>query len=86
MSPVANEQLLAVLDDLPPEIVVPAPRLLVPVMGTLRLRRRVNYLTAEGLAAALVIGATIRVAVEAPLLRDACEELGIELQVLSPFA
>jgi hypothetical protein len=47
MSPVAKEQLLAVVDDLPLEIVVPAPRLLVPVMGALRLRRRVNYVTAE---------------------------------------
>jgi hypothetical protein len=78
-SPGAKEQLLAVLDDLPPEIVVPAPRLLVQSWANFDLRRRVNYLTAEALAAALVISATIRVAVEAPLLRDACEELGMEL-------
>jgi hypothetical protein len=85
MSSPAKDQLLAALDDLPPEIVVPGPRVLVPVMGALRLRRRVNHLTAEALATALITGATIRVAIEAPLLRDACTDLGIQFQVLSPF-
>ena len=73
------------LDDLPPEIVVPGPRLTVPVMGALRLTRRVNHLTAEALAVALVSNARIRVSTDAPLLRDACHELGIPLEVLSPF-
>ncbi|MDQ6616576.1 MAG: hypothetical protein M3083_17995 [Actinomycetota bacterium] len=82
----AKDALLIALDDLPPEIVVPGPRLLVPVMGTLSLRRRVNHLTAEALAAAMVSGAAIRVTTDAPLLRDACYELGIRLDLLPAFA
>jgi hypothetical protein len=86
LPPAARDELFVLLDDLPSEIVVPGPRLLVPVMGALRLRRRVNHLTAEALAAAMVADATIRVTVEAPLLRDACDELGIALDVVPPFA
>jgi len=82
----AKDTLLVTLDDLPPEIVVPGPRLLVPLMGALRLHRPVNHLTAEALATALVSGARVRVTTEAPLLRDACAELGIHLDVVTPFA
>ncbi len=85
LPPTAKDTLLATLDDLPPEIVVPGPRLVVPVMGAFRLRRRVNHLTAEALAVALISGASIRVTIEAPLLRQACNELDIRLQLLSPF-
>jgi hypothetical protein len=85
LSPSAKHDLYVILDDLPPEIVVPGPRLLVPVMGALRLRRRVNHLTAEALAAALISGASIRVTAESALLRDACSELAIHLEVLTPF-
>jgi hypothetical protein len=74
------------LDDLPPQIIVPGPRLLVRVMGALRVRRRVNFLTAEALATALISGATIRVSAEAPLLWEACDDLGIEFALLTPFA
>jgi hypothetical protein len=52
LPPADWDGLLAALDDLPPEIVVPGPRLVVPIMGVLRLRRRVNHLTAEALAVA----------------------------------
>ena len=85
LSPGARAALFASLEDLPPEIVVPGPRLTVPVMGALRLRRRVNHLTAEALAVALVGGGGLRVTAEAPLLRDACGELGIRLEVEAPF-
>jgi len=86
LSPPATAELLATLDDLPPEIIVPGPRLLVPVMGALRLRRRVNHLTAEAVAAAMISGAGIRVTADAPLLRDACVQLGITLDLRPPFA
>jgi hypothetical protein len=82
----AKDDLFNMLDDLPPQIIVPGPRLLVPVMGALRVRRRVNFLTAEALATALISGATIRVSAEAPLLREACDDLGIEFALLTPFA
>ncbi len=86
LPPADWEGLLAALDDLPPEIVVPGPRLVVPIMGALRLRRRVNHLTAEALAVAKLSGGGIRVTTEAPLLRESCVELGIRLEVLPPFA
>jgi hypothetical protein len=86
LPPAARDALLTTLDDLPPEIIVPGPRLVVPVMGALRLRRRVNHLTAEALAVAMISGAGIRVSVEAPLLREACTELDILLELLPPFA
>jgi hypothetical protein len=58
---------------------------MVPIMGALRLRRRVNHLTAEALAVAKLSDGGIRVTAEAPLLRERCAELGIRLEVLSPF-
>ena len=42
--------------------------------------------SAEALAAALIAGASIRVTTDALLLREACNELGVRLDVLSPFA
>jgi hypothetical protein len=85
LSAAARDALVSKLDDLPAEIVVPGPRLVVPVMGALRLPRRVNHLTAEAVAVALIAGAPIRVSVEAPLLRDSCVALRIPLEVRSPF-
>jgi len=84
LSSAAQAELHELLDELPPEIVVPGPRLLVPVMGALRLQRRVNYLTAEALATAMITGANIRATIEAPLLSAACAELGIGLELLPP--
>jgi hypothetical protein len=81
----ARNALFVLLDDLPTAIVVPGPRVLVPVMGTLGLQRHVNYLTAEALAAAVVNEARVRVTVETALLRGACEELNGPLDVLTPY-
>jgi hypothetical protein len=86
LGPVARNTLFNLLDDLPTEIVIPGPRILVPVMGALRLRRRPNFLTAEALAAALVSDSRLRVTTESALLRDGCEDVGVDLQVLTPFA
>jgi hypothetical protein len=84
--PVADQNdLYITLDDLPAQIIVPGPRLLVPVMGALRVRRRVNFLTAEALATALISDATIRVTAESPLLREACNDLDIHLMLATPF-
>lgn len=82
----ARQVLFDVLDDLPPEIIVPGPRLVVPVAGALRLRRRVNHLTAEALAVALISQADIRVRIDAKPLRDACQELNVALTILAPTA
>jgi hypothetical protein len=81
----ARDALFVALDDLPPQIIIPGPRLLVPVMGALRLRRRVNFLAAEALATALVSGASIRATAIGPPLRDACADLDIAIDVLPPL-
>ena len=86
LRPAAREALFGLLDDLPSEIVVPGPRLVVPVMGALRVRRRVNHLTAEALAVALIAGGAIRVTTDSPLLRAACTELSIPLELSPPFS
>jgi hypothetical protein len=85
--PAAGRSFLwSTIDDPPHEISVPDPRLVVPVMGSLRLTQRVNHLTAEALAVALAAGAAIRVSVEAPMLEQACRQLDIELPVRPPYA
>jgi hypothetical protein len=53
--------LWSTIDNPPQKIRVPGPRLVVPVMGSLRLTQRLNVLTAEALALALVADAAIRV-------------------------
>ena len=55
-------------------------------MGALRLQRRANHLTPEALAVATISEGSIRVRVDAQLLRAACQELGIALEVLAPMA
>jgi hypothetical protein len=75
---------LAGLESLPPQIGLISLRHLVPVMARLPLSRRVNFLTAEAVAAARMLGASIKVSVESPLLQSACEQLGIDLEVVEP--
>lgn len=68
-------RVLAGLESLPPQIGLISLRHLVPVMARLPLSRRVNFLTAEAVAAARMLGARIKVSVESPLLQSACEQL-----------
>ncbi|MGH9023297.1 MAG: hypothetical protein ACRDV9_09400, partial [Acidimicrobiia bacterium] len=75
-------RVLAGLDVLPPQIGLISLRHLVPVMARLPLDRRVNFLTAEAVAAARMLGARIQVTVESPVLREACQALGIDLEVM----
>jgi hypothetical protein len=84
LSPAVRADLYDLLNALPSEVVVPGPRRLVPMMGSLRLQWRVNHLTAEALAAAMITRANIRVSVEAVLLSGVCTELGIPLELRSP--
>jgi len=81
----ARAALIAAVDQLPREIVVPGPRLTVPIMGNLQLARRVNHLTGEALAVALLADASIRVATDGPGLGEGCRDLNIALDVRSPF-
>jgi hypothetical protein len=75
-------RVLAGLDVLPPQIGLTSLRHLVPVMSRLPLERRLNFLTAEAVAAARMLDAQIKVSVESPLLSEACQVLGIDLEVL----
>jgi hypothetical protein len=73
---------MASLEDLPPQIGLLSPRILVPVMAKLSADiTRHNHLNAEALAAAVVLGAGIRVVVASEVLQSACSLLGVPLQV-----
>lgn len=74
--------MLDALELLPPEVALPSLRRLVPVMTGLDVGRPLNLLTAEAVAAAIVLEASIAVTTTAALLTHACERLGIELRVL----
>jgi hypothetical protein len=75
---------LNALDDLPQEIGVLDIRRLVPVMRRLDVGRRLNFLTAEAVAAALALDGSLRVTTESRLLTDACRALGVDLGVVTP--
>lgn len=74
---------LIALDRLPPEIGLMSFRRLVPVMRALSGRRQVNLLTAEAVAAALVVGGEIRTSTDSPLMRMACRDLGVPWSQMS---
>lgn len=67
---------------LPDSIGLVGPRTLVPIMAALRTPRRLNYLSAEALALAVVAEASIAVRTDGPLLRDACTTMGVEYRVV----
>lgn len=75
---VANE-----LRRLPDEIGLLGPRVSVPVMIGLRVRRPLNLLNAEALAAAVVLDAALVVATDSPLLRGGADDLGVPYTLLS---
>lgn len=68
------------LRSLPNEIGLLGFRRLVPIMAALDGGRRLNLLTAEAIAAALVLDADIAVTTRSPLLDGACERLGIQVR------
>jgi hypothetical protein len=82
LPPEARQAVMASLDNLPPQIGLQSPRILVPVMAKLSSDiRRLNHLNAEALASALVLEAGIRVVVASEILQSACSRLGVPLQV-----
>lgn len=68
---------------LPPEVGLLSLRELVPVMTALEVGRHLNLLTAEALAAAVVLEATIVVTTESTLLTESSRRLGVEVRQLS---
>ncbi len=83
LAPLDAERVRAELVELPPSVGLLHPRVVVPVMFTLRARRQLNVLAAEALAVALLLPARLLVTTDAPLLRSAAEEAGIGYQVLA---
>jgi hypothetical protein len=86
LSPERSSELIGALNNPPTEITIPGPRLVVPIMGALRLDPRPNLLTAEAIAVALLSGGTIRVAIDPLPLTRGCQTYGIPLIVASPIA
>jgi hypothetical protein len=70
------------LDALPQEIGLLDMRRLVPIMRRLP-GRRLNFLTAEAVAAALALNAAVRVTTDSPLLNEACRAVGVDVRVVS---
>jgi len=71
------------LEVLPQEVGLLGMRRLVPVMRQLDVGRRLNFLTAEAVAAAVILRGALRVTTESRLLRDASGALGIDHRLVS---
>jgi hypothetical protein len=69
---------LNALDELPSGIGLVSFRFLVPIMHQLDPSFRLNLLSAEALATALLLDAPIRVATPNPMLSKAAEVLGVD--------
>jgi hypothetical protein len=78
-----QERVGAGLHSLPAEIGLVSLRRLVPVMTALDSGRRLNLLTAEAVAAALLLDADIAVTTRSSLLDGACDRLGIPVHHLA---
>ncbi len=76
----AQTRVLADIERLPSEIGLVSSRRLVPAMATLDAGRRLNLLTAEAVATAVMIDAAIAVTTESALMAESCCRLGIELR------
>ena len=68
---------------MPAEIGLVSLRRLVPVMTTLDSGRRLNLLTAEAVASALLLDADLAVTASSPLLDDVCDRLGIHVHLIA---
>lgn len=75
-----QQTVLTALEILPAEIGMLPPRALVPIMSVLDTPRRLNFLSAEALATALLLDATVVVSTESELLREACGALGVPIR------
>jgi hypothetical protein len=75
-----QDKVMAEVEELPENIGLLSLRKLVPLMSSIDVGRPLNLLTAEAVAAALVLDATIVVTTESALLRNACAQLGVALR------
>lgn len=73
----------ASVERLPPEVALPSLRRLVPVMTKFDVGQQLNMLTAEAIAAAIVLDGSIAVTTTSPLMTNACDGVGIELRLFA---
>lgn len=78
-----RQRVVGALEELPEQIGLLSLRTLVPVMQALAVTRSLNFLNAEALGAALLLGATIAVSVDAPLLRAGATDLAVDYRLLA---
>ncbi len=78
-----EQQVRAQLLSLPEEIGLVPSRRLVPPMAILGSTRRLNFLSAEAIAAAILAESTIAVRTDSPPLSRACEALAVAYRVVS---
>jgi len=78
-----REQALAAVLELPDEIGLVSLRQLGPVIGRLRARRQLNVLSAEALAAAVYLNATVALSTRSPRLEDALSAEGMSFHVVA---
>ncbi|HEY3140292.1 MAG TPA: hypothetical protein VGJ86_04145 [Acidimicrobiales bacterium] len=83
LEPGIRSQVLVALRDLPPNIGLIHHRVTVPVMLELPVRRALNMINAETLAVAVLIGGSVAVTADTPLLREGAADLGVDYRVLS---
>lgn len=74
-------RITAALDELPAEVGLLSLRVVVPVMQALRVRQTLNMLSAEALAAAVILEASLLVSVDSPLLRAGAADLAVGYRV-----
>ncbi len=75
-------RVVGAVQQLPRQIGLLSLRQLVPVMTALETGRRLNLLTAEAIAAAVVLGATIMVTTQSALLTESCRKVRVDLRVV----
>jgi hypothetical protein len=75
-------RVVASIERLPEHVGLLSLRDLVPVMTALDVGRRLNLLTAEAIAAALVLDATVVVTTDSVLLTESCARLGVDVRRL----
>ena len=77
-----RQEVRARLLSLPDPIGMIGPRTLVPVMAALRTPRRLNFLSSEALAVAILTESSIAVRTDSPPLREACAALRVTYRVI----
>jgi hypothetical protein len=83
LEPDDERSVRAQLLSLPDEYRLVPTRRLVPAMAVLGATRRLNLLSAEALATAIITESTVAVRTDSPPLRDACRALAVPYRLVT---